>query len=150
MTTETEDFYSISQPKTYIFATKNAGKIFFLSFIIIFIIALAFQENLDYIKRLINVFIVCGILGLIFVFFLKYFAYKIDINFDKKIISFYMCRSSKKIYSFDSIKKISIGKYIKFHCEKEKIFYNIGNEKNSNSILKRLESEINDSKLHKI
>lgn len=117
-----------------------------MAFILIFFVALIFQENLDYIKRLFNVFIICVILGLVFIFFLKRFAYKIVINFDEKIISFYMCRSSKeKTYNFDSIRKISIGKYVKFHFEKEKIFYNISDKKQFYGIIKKLENEIKKS-----
>lgn len=139
MNTKQQDLYSISQPGIYIFVTKHLGKIFFCSFLLMFIVAITYQEDFAYIKRLFHIVIVLSMIGLIVDRFLRKVAYKIIIDFNESTIEFYMCRSSEaKKYGFHLIKTISIKKYVIFVLENGKILFNLGQNEDFNRSIDRL------------
>jgi hypothetical protein len=134
-----KDLYIISQPGIYIFVTKHLGKILFCFFLLMFIVAIAYQEDFEYIKRLFHIVIVLSMIGLIVDRFLRKVAYKIIIDFNESTIDFYMCRSVEtKKYSFRLIKTISINKYAIFVLENGKILYNLGQNEEFNRSIDRL------------
>lgn len=136
-----EDTYIISQPGIYIFITRHVGKILFCSFLLMFIVAAAYQENIEYMKRLLNIVIILSIIGLILDRFLRKVAYKIVIDFNESTIEFFMCRRGEsKKYSFHSIKSISINKYVTFIHENGKILYNLGQNEEFNHSINRLKA----------
>ena len=137
-----KNLYIIRQPEIYFFVTKYLGKILFCSFLLMFMVAILYQKNFGYIKKLIHIVIALSILGLIIDRFLRKVAYKIIIDFDESVIEFYMCRSGKaKKYSFRSIKAISINKYVIFVFENGKILYNLGQNEEFNRSIDRLKTQ---------
>ena len=143
MGTKEQEFYSISQPGIYIFVTKHAGKILFLSFLLMFIVALVYKENFEYMKRVFHIVIILSVMGLILDRFLRNVAYKIIIDFNESTIEFFMCRSGEpKKYSFHSIKAISINKYAKFVFENRKILYNLGQDEDFHHFINRLRAQV--------
>lgn len=143
MSTKEKDIYIINQPGIYIFVTKHFGKILFCSFLLMFIVAIAHQENFEYIKRLFHIVVVLSVMGFIVDRFLRKVAYKIVIDFDENTIEFYMCRSHKaKKYGFHLIKTISIKKYVTFVLENGKILYNLGQNEEFNRSIDRLKRRL--------
>jgi L-rhamnose mutarotase len=107
-----------------------------------FIVALTFQEDFAYIKRLFHIVIVLSVIGLIVDRFLRKVASKIIIDFNEGTIEFYMCRSGEaRKYSFNLIKTISIKKYGVFVFENRKIFYNLGQNEDFNRSIERLRAQ---------
>jgi len=142
METKKQDIYNISQPGIYIFVTKHLGKILLCSFLLMFMVAIAYQENFEYIKRLFHVFIVLSVIGLVVDRFLRKVAYRIIIDFNESTIEFYMCRSGEaKKYSFRLIKTISINKYVIFVFENGKIIYNLGQNEEFKRSIDRLKTQ---------
>ena len=141
MDTKKQDLYSISQPGIYIFVTKHLGKILLCSFLLMFMVAIAYQEDFEYIKRLFHIVIVLSVIGLIVDRFLRKVAYRIIIDFNESTIEFYMCRSGEaKRYSFRLIKAITINKYVIFVLENEKILYNLGQNEEFKRSIDRLKT----------
>jgi hypothetical protein len=137
-----QNLYSISQPRIYVFVTKHFGKILLCSFLLMFIVAIAYQKDFEYVKRLFHIVIVLSLIGFIVDRFLRRVAYKIIIDFDESIIKFYMCRSGEaKKYDFRLIKDISINRYVIFFIENGKIFYNLGKNKEFNRSIDRLKTQ---------
>lgn len=137
-----ENLYSISQPGIYIFITKHFGKILSFAFLLMLIVAITYQENLNYITRLFHIIIVLSVAGFIVDRFLRKVAYKIIIDFDESTIEFYMCRSKEtKKYDFHLIKSISIKKYVTFVLANGKILYNLGKDECFNRSIDRLKSQ---------
>lgn len=142
MDTKKQDLYSISQPRIYIFVTKHLGKILLCSFLLIFMVAIAYQEDFRYIKKLFHIVILLSVIGLIVDRFLRKVAYRIIIDFNKNTIEFCMCRSDEaKKYNFRLIKDISINKYVIFVLENGKIFYNLGHNEEFKRSIDRLKTQ---------
>ena len=142
MATKKQDLYRISQPGIYIFVTKHLGKILLCSFLLMFMVAIAYQEDFEYIKRLFHIIIVLSVIGLIVDRFLRKVAYRIIIDFNESTIEFYMCRSGEaKKYSFRLIKAISINKYVIFVLENGKILYNLGQNEEFKRSIDRLKTQ---------
>lgn len=142
MGTKEQDLYSISQPGIYIFVTKHLGKILICSFLLMFMVTVAYQEDFEYIKRLFHIVIVLSVIGFIIDRFLRKVAYRIIIDFNANTIEFFMCRSGEtKKYSFRSIKGISIKKYVIFVLENGKILYNLGQNEEFKRSIDRLKTQ---------
>lgn len=142
MATKKQDLYRISQPGIYIFVTKHLGKILLCSFLLMFMVAIAYEENFEYIKRLFHIVIILSVIGFIADRFLRKVAYKIIIDFNESIIKFYMCRSSEvKKYNFRLIKAISINKYVIFVIDNGKILYNLGQNEEFKRSIDRLKAQ---------
>jgi len=142
MGTKEQDLYSISQPGIYIFVTKHLGKILICSFLLMFMVTVAYQEDFEYIKRLFHIVIVLSVIGFIIDRFLRKIAYRIIIDFNANTIEFFMCRSGEtKKYSFRSIKGISIKKYVIFVLENGKILYNLGQNEEFKRSIDRLKTQ---------
>lgn len=143
MNTKKQDLYSISQPGIYIFVTKHLGKILLCSFLFMFMVAIAYKEDFEYIKRLFHIIIVLSFIGLIVDRFLRKVAYKIVIDFNESTIEFYMCRGGEpKKYGFHLIKTVSIKKYVIFVLEDGKILYNLGQNEEFDRSIDRLKTQI--------
>jgi len=142
MDTKEQDLYSISQPGIYIFVTKHLGKILLCSFLLMFMVAIVYQKEFEYITRLFHIVIVLSVIGLIVDRFLRKVAYRIIIDFHENTIEFYMCRSGEvKKYSFHLIKAISLNKYVIFVLENGKIFYNLGQNEEFKRSIDRLKTQ---------
>jgi hypothetical protein len=142
MDTKEQDLYSIRQPGIYIFVTKHLGKILLCSFLFMFMVTVAYQEDFEYIKRLFHIVIVLSVIGFIVDRFLRKVAYRIIIDFNENTIEFFMCRSGEtKKYSFRSIKDISIKKYVIFVLENGKILYNLGQNEEFKRSIDRLKTQ---------
>ena len=140
------DLCIISQPKLYIALTTHLGKILFLCFFVMFIVSIIDSNDFDSIKRISNVIIIFTGIGCVVDQFLRKFAYKVIINFEKQTIQFYMCRTSEvKKYSFDSITAISNKVYIKFVFGNKKILYNGAKDNDLKKSLSKIKRHINNS-----
>lgn len=142
MNTQKQEIYTISQPWVYIFITKHLGKLFFCAFLLMIIVAIIYQEDFAYIKRLFHIVIVLSVIGLIIDRFLRKIAYKIIIDFNQNTIEFYMCRSGEaNKYNFNFIKTIAIKKYAIFVLDNRKILYNLGQNELFNRTIDRLRAQ---------
>ena len=111
-----------------------------------FIVAIAYQEDFEYLKRVFHIVVILSVIGIILDRYLRKIAVKIIIDFKASTIEFYMCRSSEvKKYSFDSIKSISNNKYTKFVFENEKILYNTGKNERFNHSIDRIRAQVGAS-----
>jgi hypothetical protein len=108
-----------------------------------FIAAIAYQEDFEYIKRVFHIVIAFSVIGLILDRYFRRMAFKIIIDFKVNTIEFYMCRSGEvKKYSFDSIKAITSNKYAKFVFENERVLYNDSHDEGFNHAINRIKAHL--------
>jgi len=142
MCSKIDNIYTIAQPKIYTFITKNLLKIIFFICLTIFIIPIIYDKNIQYIKKTLHIILILALIGFFISYYLKNVAYKVIIDFEKRIFKFHMCRKEKiERRSFKSIKKIEIKNNTKFLFNDKKIIYH-GNNKEFHKAINRLNKYI--------
>ncbi len=136
-----KNIYTLSQSDVYIFITRNLGRIFFYSLMLMSIVELVGQSDFVNINRFFHIAIVFSMFGFAADRFFRKVAYKIAIDFDDCIIECYMCRNNEvKKHSFHVIKDVIIKNYITFVFENEKILYHPSEDENYNYRLEKLKA----------
>ena len=118
----TEQVYTFSKPKSYVFIVNNLGKI--ALGLVIPMIAIAFIKSHDVVPlfRSIHTILFLSLLIYLTESFLKKFAYKVTLDFRSRNIRFFMNRSKDFIeVSFDDVKNIRVNGYITFSFKNETV-----------------------------
>lgn len=119
----TNSSHSFAQPRSFKFVADHGEKFFFI--LILFGVILTYQDLKG--QFLIDVvFVFSALLIILFICtrFLSKVIWRFDVDFDKKKITFFLCRSASPILiNFTEIDEIKVSGPIVFFYDNRKLYY---------------------------